>query len=73
MREISQTNQHIINERIQKIMEENSVIDNNYIHNQIVAPIGMSIEQHYESLKIVEIPVGDILYKDIDIYSNGLF
>jgi hypothetical protein len=56
-------------------MSRNREIDNKYYANGIIAPINYNTEQYYENLKskITQFNIGDILYKNINIYNNNLY
>lgn len=56
-------------------MSKGRDIDTKYYSNGIVAPINLSTEQFYEQVKNsqIQLNIGDILYKNINIYNNALY
>ncbi len=56
-------------------MSKGRDVDTKYYSNGLVAPINLSTEQFYEQVKSsqVQVNVGDILYKGINIYNNALY
>lgn len=56
-------------------MSKGREYDNKYYANGVVAPINYNTEQYYEiqKQKVTQTNVGDILYRNINIYNNSLY
>lgn len=73
--DVRQPFQEELNTSMSLVMSRGREVDNKYFSNSLTPPINLDTEQYYELKKqnAMQINIGNILFKDINLYNNGLY